>query len=163
MLVSTLFGSAELHIEGSKLIMTLLIIQILAIVGSTLFAEVSIRKGNKTSLIIMLIIWIGVCISAFYVTTEQHFYMLAALVGLVMGGIQSQARSTYSKLIPADTTDTASYFSLYDITEKIAIVIGMFSFGFIESITGNMRNSTLLLSVYFIISLIILAFTRLKK
>jgi UMF1 family MFS transporter len=84
------------------------------------------------------------------------------LVGLVMGGIQSQARSTWSKLIPSDTTDTASYFSFYDSTEKLAIVIGMLGFGLIEQITGSMRNSTLLLSLFFIVSFLIIAFTKLK-
>jgi UMF1 family MFS transporter len=82
---------------------------------------------------------------------------------MVMGGIQSQARSTYSKLIPTDTTDTASYFSFYDITEKIAIVIGMFSFGYLQHRSGSMRNSALLLSVFFTISLIVLMFTKLPK
>jgi UMF1 family MFS transporter len=88
---------------------------------------------------------------------------LSALVGLVMGGIQSQARSTWSKLIPSDTADTASYFSFYDSTEKLAIVIGMLGFGIIEQITGSMRNSTLLLSLFFIVSFLIIAFTKLKK
>jgi UMF1 family MFS transporter len=97
------------------------------------------------------------------VNDENQFYGLSAMVGLVMGGIQSQARSTWSKLIPSDTTDTASYFSFYDSTEKLAIVIGMLGFGIIEQITGSMRNSTLLLSVFFMVSFLIIVFTKLKK
>ena len=162
-LVASLFGSQELGISGTKLIMTIIIIQILGIVGSTLFARVSLRKGNKFSISVMLCIWTAVCISAFFIKTEIEFYMLAAAVGLVMGGIQSQARSTYSKLIPTDTTDTASYFSFYDITEKAAIVLGMFCFGFINQLTGSMRNSALSLSLFFIISLVILIFSKLPK
>ncbi len=159
-LVATLFGSSELGITGSKLIVTILIIQVLGIAGSMLFGKISSLWGNKLSLIIMLIIWILVCISAYVITNEVQFYVLAALVGMVMGGIQSQARSTYSKLIPGDTTDTASYFSFFDITEKFAIVLGMFSFGFINQVTGSMRNSALMLSLFFIISLVMISFLK---
>lgn len=162
-LVATLFGSIELGITGSKLIVTILIIQVLAIVGATLFGIVSSRWGNKLSLSIMLIVWVLVCVMAYFITTDVEFFILAGFVGMVMGGIQSQARSTYSKLIPEDTTDTASYFSFYDITEKFAIVIGMFCFGFIEQLTGSMRNSTLLLSAFFLISLILILTTKLPQ
>ena len=111
----------------------------------------------------MLSIWILVCFSAYLVQNEYQFYILGAMVGMVMGGIQSQARSTWSKLIPAGTSDTASYFSFYDSTEKLAIVIGMFCFGIIDQITGSMRNSALLLSLFFIVSLIIIAVTKLER
>ena len=162
-LVATLFGSAELGITTNKLIMTILILQVLAIVGAWFFGKVSTAKGNKTSLISMLIIWIAVCASAYLIKTELQYYILAGMVGMVLGGIQSQARSTYSKLIPENTIDTASYFSFYDITEKLAIVLGMFSFGFIEQITKSMRNSALLLSIFFLTSLVILLFIKFPK
>ncbi len=162
-LVATLFGSSELGITGSKLILTILIIQVLGIAGSMLFGKISSLWGNKLSLILMLCIWILVCISAYAITSEMQFYILAALVGMVMGGIQSQARSTYSKLLPAGTTDTASFFSFFDITEKFAIVCGMFSFGFIKQITGSMRNSALLLSLFFIISLVMISFLKFER
>jgi MFS transporter, UMF1 family len=162
-IVASLFGKAELGITDTKLIMTILIIQLVAILGAMIFGRVSSRFGNKTSLLWMLAIWVFVCFSAYIVHNEYQFYTLAALVGLVMGGIQSQARSTWSKLIPSNTTDTASYFSFYDSTEKLAIVIGMFGFGFIEQLTGSMRNSTLLLSLFFIVSFVIIAVTNLKK
>jgi UMF1 family MFS transporter len=162
-IVASLFGKAELGISDTMLIMTILIIQAVAILGAFIFGRVSSRFGNRTSLLWMLAIWILICFSAYYVHTEIQFYILASLVGLVMGGIQSQARSTWSKLIPSGTTDTASYFSFYDSSEKLAIVIGMLGFGIIEHVTGNMRNSTLLLSLFFIISFLIIAFTKLKK
>jgi UMF1 family MFS transporter len=162
-IIASLFGKAELGISDTMLIMTILIIQLVAIFGAFVFGLVSSRFGNKTSLLWMLAIWIIVCFSAYAVHTDIQFYILAALVGLVMGGIQSQARSTWSKLIPAGTTDTASYFSFYDSTEKLAIVIGMFGFGIIEQITGSMRNSTLLLSLFFMVSFLIIAVTKLKK
>lgn len=162
-IVASLFGKAELGITDTKLIMTILIIQSIAILGAILFGRVSSRFGNKTSLLWMLAIWVAVCFSAYFIHTEMQFFALAAMVGLVMGGIQSQARSTWSKLIPEGTTDTASYFSFYDSTEKLAIVIGMFGFGIIEQLTGSMRNSTLLLSLFFIVSFVIIAVTKLKK
>jgi UMF1 family MFS transporter len=162
-IVASLFGKAELGISDTMLIMTILIIQVVAIIGAFAFGKVSTRFGNRTSLLWMLAIWIFVCFSAYSVRTGFQFYLLSALVGLVMGGIQSQARSTWSKLIPSNSADTASYFSFYDSTEKLAIVIGMLGFGMIDQITGSMRSSTLLLSVFFIISILIIAFTRLKK
>ncbi|MEI7829719.1 MAG: MFS transporter [Prolixibacteraceae bacterium] len=162
-IVASLFGKVELGISDTKLIMTIMIIQLVAILGAVLFGRVSARFGNKTSLIWMLSIWILVCFSAYLVQNEYQFYILGAMVGMVMGGIQSQARSTWSKLIPAGTSDTASYFSFYDSTEKLAIVIGMFCFGIIDQITGSMRNSALLLSLFFIVSLIIIAVTKLER
>lgn len=165
LLVATIFGSTELGITGAKLILTILIIQVLAIVGAWLFGVVSSKFGNKVSLCSMLVIWALACISAYFIQTATQFFVLAGLVGMVMGGIQSQARSTYSKLIPEDSLDTASYFSFYDITEKAAIVIGMFTFGFIQhmSASGSMRNSALALSGFFVVSLGILLSTKLEK
>ncbi len=160
-LVATLFGSKELGIEGSKLIVTILLIQILALIGATFFGWVSTKKGNKFSLIAMLVIWSVVCFIAYFIHNDIQFFILASLVGLVMGGIQSQARSTYSKLIPENSKDTASYFTFYDITEKAAIVLGMLCFGFIEQVTGSMRLSALLLSVFFLASLVIVVRTKL--
>lgn len=162
-MVAALFGSAELGIDSTKLIATILIIQVVAILGSWIFSRVSSSMGNKFSLISMLSIWILICISAFFVTNEIQFFILGGCVGLVMGGIQSQARSTYAKLIPSSTTDTASFFSFYDITEKVAIVVGMFGFGFVQHVTGSMRNSALFLGILFLISLVIVAFSNLKK
>ncbi|MBK7173669.1 MAG: MFS transporter [Bacteroidales bacterium] len=162
-IVASLFGKAELGITDSKLIMTILIIQAVAILGAFIFGRVSSRFGNRTSLLWMLGIWIFICISAYKVNTEMQFFILSAMVGMVLGGIQSQARSTWSKLIPTGTSDTASYFSFYDSTEKLAIVIGMLSFGLIEHVTGSMRNSALLLSGFFLVSFLIIVFTKLKR
>ena len=154
--LAALFGSGALGLPGEKLILTILIIQVVAVAGSYLFAYISRLKGNRFSLIVMVLIWIVVCVIAFFVYTEFQFYALAFLVGLVMGGIQSLSRATYSKLIPENTIDHTSYFSFYDVTEKISIVIGTFSYGLIEQITGSMRNSTLALAVYFIIGMVFL-------
>ncbi|HEX8356453.1 MAG TPA: MFS transporter, partial [Segetibacter sp.] len=105
--------------------------------------------GNFRVLMLVVLIWIGICVAAYFITTEFQFYIIAVTVGLVMGGIQSLSRSTYAKIMPP-TRDTASFFSFYDVTEKVAIVIGMFSFGFVQQLTGNMRYSVLALIVFFI-------------
>jgi UMF1 family MFS transporter len=156
MLVATGFAAKELKMPTSALITIILIIQIVAIFGATLMSRLSDKFGNIKVLVLVVLIWVGVCIAAYFITTATQFYILAVIVGLVMGGIQSLSRSTYSKYLPQDTTDTASFFSFYDVTEKLAIVGGLFSFGFIEEITGSMRNSTLVLCGFFIIGLILL-------
>ncbi len=159
-IIASLFGSSELGMESDKLILTILIIQVVAILGAWLFGTVSSKYGNKVSLLWMLALWILVCVGGFLIQNETQFYLMGAVVGLVMGGIQSQARSTWSKLMPKTMTNSASYFSFYDNTEKFAIVLGMLSFGMIEHITGSMRNSSLMLSAFFLVSLLIIIFTK---
>jgi UMF1 family MFS transporter len=162
MLVATGFAAKELKMPTSALITTILIIQIVAVAGATLMSRLSDKFGNIKVLILVVLIWVGICIAAYFIKTETQFYILAGIVGLVMGGIQSLSRSTYSKYLPQDITDTASFFSFYDVTEKLAIVGGLFSFGFIEELTGSMRNSTLVLCGFFIIGLLLL-FSLLRR
>lgn len=157
MLAAAIFGAKELGLPTSTLIGTILIIQLVAIAGAYLMAKLSERFGNLSVLLFVVFIWIGVCIGAYFTTTATEFYIVASVVGLVMGGIQSLSRSTYSKLMPV-TQDTASFFSFYDVTEKLAIVIGMISFGFIEQVTGNMRNSIISLIAFFAAGAIVLYF-----
>ncbi len=169
MLAATLFGSKVLHLEDTKLIITVVIIQLVAILGAWSMSRLSAKYGNLRVLMGVVVIWILICLAAYYtavlaesgVNAEFYFYGLASAVGLVMGGIQSLSRSTYAKLMP-DTTDTASFFSYYDVTEKVAIVIGIFSFGFIEEQTGSMKNSILSLIVFFALGLLWL-YLALKK
>lgn len=161
MLAATLFASQVIGLPTPKLIISLLIIQIVAIAGAYIMAKLSRRFGNFQVLMLVVLIWVIICITAYFITTEVQFYLLAVSVGLVMGGIQSLSRSTYGKIMP-ETHDTTSFFSFYDVTEKIAIVIGMFSFGLVQQLTGNMRNSVLALILFFIAGLICL-FLTLKK
>ncbi|MGJ1226857.1 MFS transporter [Sphingobacterium siyangense] len=156
MIVASSFGEKILHLGAERLIATILLIQLVAILGAFLMSYLSTLFGNIKVLIVVVMIWIGICISAFYLSTPLQFYIIAALVGLVMGGIQSLSRSTYSKLIPTDIKDTTAFFSFYDVTEKVAIVIGLFSFGFIEQVTHNIRYSALVLSLFFVIGLLLL-------
>lgn len=162
MLAATLFASQVIGLPTPKLIISLLLIQIVAIAGAYIMAKLSQRYGNFQVLMLVVMIWIAICVVAYFITTEFQFYIIAVSVGLVMGGIQSLSRSTYSKIMP-ETHDTASFFSFYDVTEKIAIVIGMFSFGFVQQLTGNMRNSVIALIVFFIAGFISLFMTLQKE
>jgi UMF1 family MFS transporter len=157
MLAATLYGKSELNIPTTNLIIAILIIQIVAIPGANLMAKLASKWGNFNTIMVAILIWIGGCIMGYYLPRNSvlPFYTLAIVVGFVMGGIQSVSRSTYSKLMP-ETHDTTSYFSFFDVTEKIAIVIGMFSFGFINEITGSQRNSVLALCIFFIIGFVLL-------
>lgn len=154
--VAALFADKELHIPTQGLIITILLIQLVAIPGSFLASFFSKKFGNTIALRIEIAIWATVPLAAYFCTTAEQFYVIAAVVGLVMGGIQSLSRSTYAKLIPENTSDTASYFSFYDVSERLATALGTFLFGFIIQQTGSMRNSVLLILVLFIIGFTLL-------
>ncbi|WP_187264716.1 MFS transporter [Pontibacter beigongshangensis] len=160
MYVATIFGIEILHLPDDALIMTILIIQLVAIAGAYGFAFLSGRYGNIRALILAVFIWIGICVGAYFIKGAAEFYVLAAVVGSVMGGIQSLSRSTYSKFIPGTTTDHASFFSFYDVTEKVSIVLGTLAYGVIAQLTGSMRNSVLALGIFFLIGLFFLLFVK---
>lgn len=165
MLVAAYFGAKLLNMPAGKLIPVILIIQFVGIAGSYFFSWVSKKLGNKISLAITLLTWIAICVGAWFdaeYKSEEGFYVLAFFVGAVMGGVQSLSRSTYGKLIPEDTKDTASFFSFYDITEKFSMVIGLFIFAYVEqhSPIKGMQNSVLALIVFFVLGFLLL--TRLN-
>lgn len=163
MLAATLYGKSELNIPTTNLIAAILLIQLVAIPGAYLIASLSKAWGNFKALALTISIWALICIAGYFVPRNgiYEFYGIAIAVGFVMGGIQSLSRSTFAKLMP-DTPDTASFFSFYDVTEKIAIVIGMFSFGYINEITGSQRGAVLALIIFFMIGLAIL-FSAMRK
>lgn len=163
MLLAPLFGDKEVGMTADEMIFVVLILQIVAIAGAYFFALVSKFRGNGFAISTTLIIWIFICITGYFLKDKMSFYGLAGLLGFVMGGVQSISRSTYSKLIPEGTKNTASFFSFYDVTEKLAIVIGSFSYGFIDQITGSMRNSMVFMTLFFIGGFVILQFAKLKK
>jgi UMF1 family MFS transporter len=164
MLAAALYGKSELQIPTSNLIIAIVLIQLIAIPGAYAISALSKKIGNIQALMVCVGFWILNCIFGFLIPAGNiwAFYGLAVAVGFVMGGIQSLSRSTYSKLMPV-TKDTTSYFSFFDVTEKIAIVIGMFSFGYINEITGSQRASVLSLMVFFVIGLACLVYTRMAK
>ncbi len=160
MLVAVYFGEEEIAWADSDektmgLIISILIIQIVAVVGAVLTSRASSKFGNIKTLIFVNFIWMSLCFYAYFMITPTDFYIAAACVGFVMGGIQALARSTYSKFLP-DTKDTTSYFSFYDVAEKIGIVIGMVIFATIDQITGSMRNAILFLFVFFLVGILLL-------
>lgn len=155
MLVATLFGTDELKLETEQLIIVILLIQFIAIPGAYLFSFLSGKRGNIFTLKSASIIWIIVCIAAYFTFTATHFYVLAGIVGLVMGGMQSLSRSTYSKMLP-ETQDHTIYFSYYDVTEKLCIVCGMGIFALLHQMFGSMRNPILALIVFFVVGFILL-------
>ncbi|MBA0885458.1 MFS transporter [Flavobacterium undicola] len=160
MLIATYFGAQEIAWESKEqstigLIICILLIQLVAIIGAYTTSKASEKYGNIPVLIFINSIWTVLCIAAYFILLPIHFYIMAALVGLVMGGIQSLSRSTYSKLLP-ETEDTASFFSFYDVAEKIGIVIGMLVYGVIDQITGSPRLAIVFLAIFFILGVVLL-------
>ncbi|MEM8845556.1 MAG: MFS transporter [Bacteroidota bacterium] len=165
MLIATYFGEEEIQwgTDGERttgLITSILVIQVVAILGATATARASRMFGNVKTLIVINAFWVLLCIYAFFLQTPMDFYIAAGLVGIVMGGIQALSRSTYSKFLP-ETTDTTSFFSFYDVAEKIGIIIGTFLYGVVAQLTGSMRNSTIFLGIFFLGGIILLL--RVKK
>jgi len=156
MLVAANFAAKELHMPDDSLITIILIIQVVAVFGAMITSKLSAKLGNVTTLIGLVSIWTLLCCSVYFVANANQFYVAAVVVGLVMGGVQSLSRSTYSKYLPEGIPDTASYFSFYDVTEKLSIVVGLFCFGFVESLTHEMRDSALALDCFFAVGLLLL-------
>jgi UMF1 family MFS transporter len=161
MLVATVFAEKELNLPTSSLIITVLILQLIAILGATLFAKISNKIGNINTITVMILIWIGICGFAYFVQNGTEFYVLAAFVGFVMGGIQSLSRATYAKLLPENTDDTASFYSFYESVYSVSVIFGTFFYGITEDITNNARNSILVLTTFFILGLVLIR--RIRK
>ena len=163
-LFAGIYGKIELGIETSQLIITILLVQIVAIFGAYLFSRISEKIGNIKTLKLIIAIWGLICFALYLINKDNkyidlQFYSIAASIGMVFGAIQSLSRSTYSKLLP-ETEDHATYFSFFDVTEKIAIVLGTFIFGFVGSLTNSMRNSIFILAVFFLLGYIVLSFMK---
>jgi MFS transporter, UMF1 family len=161
MLAATLYAKSELGIPTTNLMISILLIQLIAIPGAFVISRLSGRIGNIPAIMVCVAIWAGLCYMGYAAPTgnANYFYVLASLVGFVMGGTQALSRSTYAKLMPV-TRDTASFFSFFDVSEKIGIVIGLFQFGFLTEITGSQRISVLSCMTFFIIGLLLLFITR---
>ncbi len=167
-LLATIYGKSEIGLSTSSLILTIIVIQLLGIVGAYLFSNLSKRIGNITTLKITIVIWTLASLSAYFLDKDDpnvqlKFYMISGFIGLVLGAIQTLSRSTYSKLLPEETADPTTYFSFFDVTEKIAIVWGTFIFGLAISVTSSMRLSILLLCIFFVASFVVLSFMKKTK
>lgn len=167
-LIAALFGDKELNLDTDKLIITILLIQLVAIVGAAVFSKLSKYIGNIKTLKIIIFGWGLITVGAYMLDKDNtnvtfQFYVLGGLLGMVLGAIQSISRSTYSKLIPEKTKDTATYFSFYDVTEKIAIVLGTFISGLTIALTGSMKASVLILALFFFAGFVVLSFLKKTK
>ncbi len=161
MYVAAIFGKSELHIPTAMLIATILVIQLLAIVGALSMARLSKAKGNIFALRVAVVVWIGVCLAAYFIN-QVGFYILGVVIGWLMGGTQSLSRATFAKLMPADTPDRASYFAIYEMADKLAIVFGTASYALIEQVMGSARYSVVALAVYFAVGAFMLSRLRSK-
>ncbi|SHL68067.1 MFS transporter [Chryseobacterium polytrichastri] len=166
-LMATLFGKSEINLAQDKLIGTLLVIQIEAIIGAVIFSRLSKKIGNRNVISIAIILWIVACLWAFFLnkenpTVEYQFYGVAAVVGLVMGGLQAMSRSTYSKLLPEDSMENTTFFSFYDVLEKLAIILGTFIFATLIEHFNNMRIAALSMTLFFAIGLVLIRFMKVK-
>jgi UMF1 family MFS transporter len=161
--LATLFAKKELGFGTSGLILVVLILQLVAIGGARLFSWLGNVRGNRFSILVMIAIWIFICGGAFFTYDKMAFYVLAGLVGMVMGGIQSLSRASYSFLIPEKSHDTTSYFSFYDVVYKMAIVGGTFLFGLVDNLTQNMRYSVLVLALLFVVGMYFMSKTRIES
>lgn len=159
MFMAATYGEKEIGLKEDVLIPIVLVIQLVGMLGAWMFSRLSARYGNLQALLVSVIMWIFICIGAYHITNTIHFTLAALFIGIVMGGTQALSRSTYSKMLPESTTDHTSYFSFYDVMEKLATVAGTFSFGIIEAITGSMRFSVLAIAVFFILGTIFLLLT----
>ena len=161
MIIAAYFGEKEVQWGSDSkrttgLIISILVIQLVAVFGAWITSKLVEKFGNIKVLMLLNFLWILICTYAYFVVTPNDFYIAAFFVGLVMGGIQSLSRSTYSKFIPSDTKDTTSFFSFYDVAEKVGIVIGMLTYGYIADITGKIQNAILFLILFFIVGLLLL-------
>lgn len=156
------FAQKELGFESAELILVILLLQVVAIGGALLFAAIARLKNNILSMKIMIVLWIAICVLAYSVTSKAMFYLIAALVGMVIGGIQSVSRSTFSKLIPHGHEDVTCFFSFYNVVFYVSIVMGSFMFGFVDQITGSMRYSVLSLILFFCLALALISQVKKK-
>jgi len=159
MFMASSFGEKEIHLPMISLIISILLLQYIGIVGAYLFAWISKKLGNIPALTIAVTLWIAICIGSYFIQTAMHFYIAGFWIGMVMGGIQSLSRSTYSKFIPK-TENNAGYFSFFDVCEKLAMMCGLVMWGFLDDLTGSMRNSIFALAIWFSIGLILLLIVR---
>ncbi len=165
MYMATTFAAKEVKQIGSdgniepmsadSLIISILIIQLVAIVGAMLFSKISSLMGNVPALMVLVVIWIGICIAAYYIHFDTEFFIVAGVVGLVMGGIQSLSRSTYAKFLP-NTINHTSYFSFYNVCYYMGTVVGTFAYGLVFQLTGTLRASIFAIGSFFVIGLILL-------
>ncbi len=159
MFMASSFGEKEIHLPMISLVITILLLEYVGIAGAFLFAWISKKIGNISALTIAVTLWIVISIGSNFIQTPMHFYIAGFWIGMVMGGIQSLSRSTYSKFIPK-TENNAGYFSFFDVCEKLSMMFGLVMWGFLDNLTGSIRNSIFALAIWFSVGLILLLAVR---
>ena len=154
--LATIFAEQELNFSSSELILTVLLLQIVAIFGAYLFAKIAKSKGSKRTLIVLIIVWMLICLAAYFTESKMLFYLISFFVGLVLGGIQSTSRAGYTKLLKSGEEDLSSFYSFYDVLFYLSVVFGTFAFGLVNQITQNIRYSVLTLVIFFVIAIVLL-------
>ena len=161
--LATIFAEQELDFTSSELILTVLLLQVVAILGAYVFAKIAKSQGSKKTLVVLIIIWMLICLAAYFTESKMLFYMISFFVGLVLGGIQSTSRAGYTKLLKSGEDDLSSFYSFYDVLFYLSVVFGTFAFGLVNQLTQNIRYSVLTLVIFFVIAIVLLAPMKFKE
>ncbi len=150
------FGSDELKMPMEQLTLAILMVQFVAFAGAMLFNWIAARITAKRAVLAALVIWTGVLAYIYLaVSTPAEFFIMAALVGVVMGGSQALSRSLFSLMIPEGKE--AEYFSIYEISDKGTSWLGPLVFGLALQMTGSYRLAALSLAIFFVIGFALLS------
>lgn len=153
--MASIYGTVELHLPTTALMLTLLLVQAVALVGALIFARLAGRIGARHAVMVTLVIWIGVVLYAYFIRTPAQFFVLGGLAGLVMGGSQALSRSLYGSMIPVDAS--AEFYGFYTVFSKFSAIWGPFTFAAVKQVTGSSRLAIVSLVVLFVIGLALLS------
>jgi UMF1 family MFS transporter len=153
--LATTYGSVELRLSTSVLMLTLLLIQFIAMGGALLFGRIAERTGAKHAIMITLVIWSGVVMYAYFIHSAAQFMFLGAVVGLVLGGSQALSRSFFGSMIPESAS--SEFYGFYTVFTKFSSIWGPLVFGVIKQATGSSRLAIVSLISFFIVGLLLLS------
>jgi MFS transporter, UMF1 family len=153
--VATLFGSEELHMDNTSLILVILLVQVVAFFGALFFGWLAGQIGTKRAIILSLVVWSGVVIyAAVALQSVAEFWVLSTVVAIVLGGSQALSRSLFSDMIPDGRE--AEFFSFYEISDRFTSIFGPLIFGLANQLTGSLRAGIFSLVILFVVGLGIL-------
>lgn len=160
--MATIYGAEEIGLDASVLMLTLLIIQCIALFGALLFSRLGERITAKRALLITLFLWSGVVIYASrFLAGPVGYMVLGIVVGIVLGGSQSLSRSLYGSMIPPRSS--AEFYGFYSVFSKFSAIWGPLVFGIIRQVSGSSRNAIISLVVFFLVGMVLLSFVDVKK
>ena len=159
--MATIYGTEELRLSTTALMVTLLLVQVVAIGGALVFSRIANRIGAKHAVMCALVLWSGVVTYGYFIHTATEFFVLGIIVGVVLGGTQALSRSFYGAMIPEQAS--AEFYGFYSVFSKFSSIWGPVTFGFIKQITGSARLAIISLMIFFIVGLILLGFVDEEK